>query len=264
MLGSGSLFNSTYSIAGAYGSVAFAGGASTPGFAGGGGGGASGAGGDASTGQGGGAGGPGVAISITGTTQFFGGGGGGGCDACPSGTGMTCMSCAGGVGGAGGGGNGASLVFGSSMIANGSAGLPNSGGGGGGGGGNFGSGGTGGSGVVILRYIASSLPTFSVVPPASTSLIPWRLLIPRNYTLCYSVAGASQFVASGPTLTLVGGGGLSTGFDDTSGSTAVEGSLDLNWVVRGPNESSFSRARVLIGFSGWIANSKSVSCLASL
>ena len=101
---------------------------------GGGGGGAGAVGGVASQATGAGAGGPGRAITITGSSVFYGGGGGGG----------STGNNFGASGGSGGGGSGGSP---NQTVQNGVA---NTGGGGGGG---FSIGGTGGSGVVIIRFI---------------------------------------------------------------------------------------------------------------
>ncbi len=105
----------------------------------GGGGGAGAAGGAGVAGSKAGDGGTGIAISITGTSIYYGGGGGGA---------SWCLGQ--GAGGNGGGGAGAAT--------SGTAGTANTGGGGGGGAGNpSGGGASGGSGVVIIRYPTGSM-----------------------------------------------------------------------------------------------------------
>ena len=126
----------------------------------GGGGGAGGAGANAPAQHLGGAGGIGVSSMITGSSVPYGGGGGGGVNA-------NC-GCnhpnSGGVGGSGGGGNGSSLGYGGGAYFNGTSGAANTGGGGGGTDPESTLAGNGGSGIVIVRYLASSVPANSGVP----------------------------------------------------------------------------------------------------
>ena len=126
----------------------------------GGGGGAGGVGANAPAQHLGGAGGIGVSSMITGSSVPYGGGGGGGVNAncgCnhPNG---------GGLGGSGGGGNGSSLGYGGGAYFNGTSGAANTGGGGGGTDPESTLAGNGGSGIVIVRYLASSVPANSGVP----------------------------------------------------------------------------------------------------
>jgi hypothetical protein len=100
------------------------------------------------------AGGIGVLNDITGTNTYYGGGGGASGDARNGSTG--------GVGGLGGGGNGAAATSGSAPT-NGAA---NTGGGGGGAAGTAPVGsvkatGAGGSGIIIIRWITATVPTFT-------------------------------------------------------------------------------------------------------
>jgi hypothetical protein len=131
--------------------------------AGGGGGGAGGVGANAPAQHLGGPGGIGVSSTITGSSVSYGGGGGGGvndncgCD----------RANGGGIGGAGGGGNGSSLGHGGGTSFNGTSGGANTGGGGGGTDPESTVAGNGGSGIVIVRYLASSVPTNSGVPTIS-------------------------------------------------------------------------------------------------
>ena len=122
----------------------------------------------------GGKGGDGLNSSITGTLTFFGGGGGGGvnsndglyCGLNEPGTAETDYYCSneplttgGGDGGAGGGGKGSSYGFTGGTqgeLANGSAGLPNTGGGGGGTDPEDSYAYAGGSGLVVLRFAPSN------------------------------------------------------------------------------------------------------------
>jgi hypothetical protein len=122
----------------------------------------------------GGKGGDGLNSSITGTLTFFGGGGGGGvnsndglyCGLNEPGTAETDYYCSneplttgGGDGGAGGGGKGSSYGFTGGTqgeMANGSAGLPNTGGGGGGTDPEDSYAYAGGSGLVVLRFAPSN------------------------------------------------------------------------------------------------------------
>ena len=126
----------------------------------GGGGGAGGVGANAPAQHLGGAGGIGVSSMITGSSVPYGGGGGGGVNA-------NC-GCnhpnSGGVGGSGGGGNGSSLGYGGGAYFNGTSGAANTGGGGGGTDPESTLAGNGGSGIVIVRYLASSVPANSGVP----------------------------------------------------------------------------------------------------
>ena len=131
--------------------------------AGGGGGGATAVGGNARNQHLGGNGGAGASSTITGASVSYGGGGGGGVNA-------NC-GCdhpnSGGTGGAGGGGNGSSLGYGGGAYFNGTAGAANTGGGGGGTDPESTLAGNGGSGIVIVRYLASSVPSNSGVPTIS-------------------------------------------------------------------------------------------------
>ena len=131
--------------------------------AGGGGGGAIAVGGNARNQHLGGNGGAGASSTITGASVSYGGGGGGGVNA-------NC-GCdhpnSGGTGGAGGGGNGSSLGYGGGAYFNGTAGAANTGGGGGGTDPESTLAGNGGSGIVIVRYLASSVPSNSGVPTIS-------------------------------------------------------------------------------------------------
>ena len=126
----------------------------------GGGGGAGGAGANAPAQHLGGAGGIGVSSMITGSSVPYGGGGGGGVNA-----NCGCLHPnGGGAGGAGGGGNGSSLGYGGGAYFNGTSGAANTGGGGGGTDPESTLAGNGGSGIVIVRYLASSVPANSGVP----------------------------------------------------------------------------------------------------
>ncbi len=89
----------------------------------------------------------GVSSSVTGTSQRYGGGGGGG---------GWSTSTNGGAGGAGGGGSG-----GTTGSRTGKDGTPNTGGGGGAGSASGVIGGTGGSGIIIVRWITNSKPSFT-------------------------------------------------------------------------------------------------------
>jgi hypothetical protein len=131
--------------------------------AGGGGGGAGGAGTNAPAQHLGGAGGIGVSSTITGSSVSYGGGGGGGVNA-----NCGCLHPnGGGAGGAGGGGNGSSLGHGGGAFFDGTAGAANTGGGGGGTDPESSLAGNGGSGIVIVRYLASSVPANTGVPTIS-------------------------------------------------------------------------------------------------
>jgi hypothetical protein len=108
------------------------------------------------------AGGIGVLNDITGTSTYYGGGGGASGDA-RNGT-------TGGTGGLGGGGNGAAASSGSAPT----NGAPNTGGGGGGAAGTNSVGsvqrtGAGGSGVVIIRWITATAPTFTAPVAVDTT-----------------------------------------------------------------------------------------------
>ena len=130
----------------------------------------------------GGAGGAGIAISITDTSVFYGGGGGGG-----GGTNNT-SNFAGGAGGSGSGGAG------SAGNATATSGTSNSGGGGGGGGlrtdGQNGAGGSGGSGIVIVRYTPDTTApsftngaTFSIAENSATSANAVTITISESVTI---------------------------------------------------------------------------------
>lgn len=92
-------------------------------------------------------------IYISGSGVYYAGGGGGS---------STQQGAVRGVGGAGGGGAGASPYN-----ANGVSGTANTGGGGGGT--HMGTGGTGGSGIVIVRYLTTTIPSTLWIKPASTN-----------------------------------------------------------------------------------------------
>ena len=135
-----------------------------PGYgAGGGGGGAGGVGANAPAQHLGGPGGIGVSSTITGSSVSYGGGGGGGVNNNNYGTNLN----GGGLGGSGGGGNGSTLGYGGGVYFDGTSGGANTGGGGGGTDPESTVAGNGGSGIVIVRYLASSVPTNSGVPTIS-------------------------------------------------------------------------------------------------
>lgn len=103
----------------------------------------------------GGNGGVGLSSSITGTATFYaGGGGGGGFQGSPAASGGT------GGGGAGGIGSGDASSY---------VGTVNTGGGGGGRGNTGQAGGAGGSGVVILRFLSTSIPSATTGSPTITT-----------------------------------------------------------------------------------------------
>jgi hypothetical protein len=112
----------------------------------------SGAGGNGATTTNGFAGAAGPQSNITGTTTSYSGGGGGGA---MSNSGVIVSGAVGGAGGAGGGGAGEGKTV---SAVSGSA---NTGGGGGGGAANNTSAGYGGSGVIVLRWITASVPTYT-------------------------------------------------------------------------------------------------------
>lgn len=138
-------FNGSTTDDGFSGGTGFAASTADPQAAGGGAG-SAGNGGNATSGKGG-NGGVGVTTAISGTSLAYGGGGGGG----------KRTSVGTGAGnGVDGGGNGGFVAAGSSGTAN-----RGGGGGGAGGGGNTFLGGYGGSGVVIIRWITASVPTYT-------------------------------------------------------------------------------------------------------
>jgi hypothetical protein len=148
----------------------------------------------------GGKGGDGLSSSITGTITFYGGGGGGGvnsndtqyCGLNEPGTAESDYYCSneplttgGGDGGAGGGGKGSSYGFTGGTqgeLANGSAGLPNTGGGGGGTDPEDAYAYAGGSGLVVLRFAPNNLEQPVFFEPeqvkrqlAATGVNAWQL-----------------------------------------------------------------------------------------
>jgi hypothetical protein len=98
---------------------------------------------------------------ITGVSTSYGGGGGGGVNNNNSASNLN------GLGGSGGGGNGSTLGYGTGAYFDGTAGAANTGGGGGGTDPESNLAGNGGSGIVVVRYLASSVPTNSGVPAIS-------------------------------------------------------------------------------------------------